>query len=69
MTWDAVVWGGALCELTCTPLSHLETGTNNTCSAHPSRVWDERMKESVSGLCQLYDVTQIPGVITIIGNA
>jgi len=27
------------------------------------------MKEFVSGLCQLHDVTQITGVITIIGNA
>lgn len=48
---------GVLCDLTRTSLSHLEIGTNNTCLAHAPRVWDEQMKEFVSGFCQLDNVT------------
>ena len=57
------------CDLTRTSLSPLEMATNNTCLAHAPRVWDEQMKEFVSGFCQLDNVTRITGVITIIGNA
>lgn len=59
---------GAFYDLTCTSLSHLEMGTNNTCLAHPLRVLDEQMKEFVSSLCQLYNATQVTDVITIMSN-
>lgn len=66
-TWNAKV-EGAFCDLTGTSLSHLETGTNNTCLAHPPRVLGEQTKEFVSSLCQLYNTTQITDVVTIMSN-